>query len=137
MHVCAVRFFFLSNHHHPLFPFSLCRLAIFATAVVTIAIVPHLLPTFSPCDSLIITVCKVDRVAATLQLLKIGRKGDWGGTREGGVDPHVNGTRHCSGGPAIGPPHLPLPLLPPLPSSPLLPAPSTTAMSPTPFVVTS
>ncbi|PPQ93938.1 hypothetical protein CVT25_015707 [Psilocybe cyanescens] len=51
--------------------------------------------------------------------------------------PPITSAVVSSGGPAIRPPCSPPPLLPPPPLSPLLPAPSATAMSLTPFIVTS
>ncbi|PPQ86033.1 hypothetical protein CVT25_001482 [Psilocybe cyanescens] len=184
------------------FPFSLRCLALFTAAIVTIATAPHLPLPFLPRDSLVITICKADQVAAALLLLKIEREGDLGGTGEGGTDTRVDSVRHChhiippplplpaqaassschptgpscgchvtchphhcqlmwpphcatpldpsvaamppitsaivsSGGPTVRPPCLPPLLLPLPPLSPLLSAPSATAMSLTPFIVTS
>ncbi|PPQ93937.1 hypothetical protein CVT25_015704 [Psilocybe cyanescens] len=114
MSVLSTSSFFPTTAISP-FPFSLCRLALFTTAIVTITTVPHLPLPFSPCDGLVITVCEADWVAAALLLLKIGREGDLGGTGEGGADPCVNGVRHCCHL-ILPPPLLPAQAAPPHPS---------------------
>ncbi|PPQ89169.1 hypothetical protein CVT25_006592, partial [Psilocybe cyanescens] len=93
MCVLSTSSFFLTTTISP-FPFSLRCLALFTAAVVTVVTIPHPPQPFLPCDGLVITVCEADWVAAASPLLKIGREGDLGGTREGGADPRVDGARH-------------------------------------------
>ncbi|PPQ93913.1 hypothetical protein CVT25_007673 [Psilocybe cyanescens] len=128
-----------------LFPFSRRRLALFTTAAVTIAAVPHPPPPFSPRDGLVITVCEVDRVAAASPLFKMGGKGAWEepgkevqtpvstarGTDEGTHSVLVA----VDGSPAVGScgPHIVPPRCTPLAAT--LPAPSAVASSCGPPIV--